>query len=288
MAYNQKARETNLKKYGHACSFWGKNGTLRTNEELFKKSQKANIDRVEGSKKRILQGLKEAGIEMMTDLTKLNKMYGTFCSYRCLKCGCEFNHIQRYKIPSCPNCKKALRRSKGEDEILAFIKSFYNGKIILNDRTILEGKKIDIFLPELKLGIEFNGIYFHMVNHQDNYAKTVELLKRGIKLIQIFDIQWNCNKDRIKKAIKICIEFGGCIFKDNILSDEKNFYHNDQFPMFENIHASEKISPRRRMASSIKNFKCPKSQSNHFFVDCGASKIEDIEMSKSQYPFVFC
>ena len=33
--------------------------------------------------------------------------------------------------------------------------------IILHDRNILNGKEIDIFIPKLKIGVEYNGLYWH-------------------------------------------------------------------------------------------------------------------------------
>lgn len=283
MAYNTKAKETNLKKYGHACSFWGKNGTLASNKELWLKSQKANFDRIENSKKRIIEALKENSIEVL-DMPQDNhtKLYGTKLNYHCLKCGCTFSHIQRYKIPQCPNCKDTARRSKAEDEIFNFISSFYDGNIIKNDRSIIGPKEIDIWIPEKKLAIEYNGIYFHMINKQASaYEKYLLCKEKGIKLITIFDVQWSLEKTKIKKAIKTCIEQGGCVFLD------ENGNHNNQFPLYEGIKTISTFEPRKIFLKEY-NKKCPKSQQEYFFIDCGALSICDLELSKTLNPNVFC
>ena len=49
-------------------------------------------------------------------------------------------------------------RSIKENELFEFIKSNYDGVIIQSYRDIYE---IDIYLPNLKLGFEFNGLYYH-------------------------------------------------------------------------------------------------------------------------------
>lgn len=280
MAYNAKARETNLKKYGHPCSLHGPNGVLKQNKDYFLKSQKANIDRVKAAKKRLLDGLKIMNIELLSDISNLNKLYGKNLEYKCNNCNTVFWHIQRYKIPECPGCKIKEKRSKSVDEIVSFLKTFYKGIILKNDRNIIHPKEIDIYLPELKLGIEFNGVYFHMINHQNAYEKMKLCNAKGIKLIQIFDIQFSLEKSRILKAIKTCILYGGCVFLD------KESHHSQQFPLFGEIEALEELTPKKIFLCDYYK-KCPKSQRSYYFIDCGALII-DTELSKTLYQKVVC
>jgi hypothetical protein len=62
-----------------------------------------------------------------------------------------------YKKHRCPHCKV----SNSENEIINFIKENYSGTIILHDRNIIKPKELDIYLPEIKLAIEYNGSYYH-------------------------------------------------------------------------------------------------------------------------------
>lgn len=48
-----------------------------------------------------------------------------------------------------------------EIELQSFIESIYKGPIIKNDRKVLDGKELDVYLPEKNLAIEFNGLYWH-------------------------------------------------------------------------------------------------------------------------------
>jgi len=69
----------------------------------------------------------------------------------------------------------------------------YNLNLKSNDRTILDGLELDIYLPEYKLGIEFNGLYWHselFKNKDYHLNKTLECKKRNIELLHIFEDDW--------------------------------------------------------------------------------------------------
>lgn len=84
-------------------------------------------------------------------------------------------------------------RSHIEIRLLEFIKSIYNGTIKHNCKSIISPKEIDIYLPDLKLGIEFNGTRFHSIEmgtpkdyHLDKSLKCRDL---GIRLIHIYEFE---------------------------------------------------------------------------------------------------
>lgn len=63
----------------------------------------------------------------------------------------------------CYICNPISSKQSGmEKNISNYIKSFYFGVIVEHDHTILKGLEIDIYLPEIKVGFEFNGDYWHM------------------------------------------------------------------------------------------------------------------------------
>lgn len=94
-------------------------------------------------------------------------------------------------------------RSSYEDEIIKILKNDLGvQQIDLNNRTVLpSGREIDIYLPEYKLGIEFNGVYWHsdaVSKFQDHGGRTkyhqeksLEAEKQGIFLFHIFEHEWN-------------------------------------------------------------------------------------------------
>lgn len=93
--------------------------------------------------------------------------------------------------------------SCGEHEIGELFKSY---EIIRNSRKIISPFEIDIFLPKFKLGIEYNGAYWHSeLNGKDkHYHIKKQLLaeEQNIKLIQIFDFEWNTKRTQIEGYLK--------------------------------------------------------------------------------------
>lgn len=93
-------------------------------------------------------------------------------------------------------------RSKPERDICRYIESL-GVNTISSDKTILNGREIDIYIPSHKIAIEFNGNYWHSTEkihdkryHQD---KTIDCAKKGIQLIHIFEYEW----DDLDKQIKL-------------------------------------------------------------------------------------
>jgi len=104
----------------------------------------------------------------------------------------------------CVNCfpPNSYSNSGKENIIFNLIKD-YIIKIIKNDRQILEGKELDIYLPDLKLAFEFNGLYWHSeIYKEKNYHlnKTKLCLSKGINLFHIWEDDWN-NKQNILKSM---------------------------------------------------------------------------------------
>ena len=71
---------------------------------------------------------------------------------------------------------------------------------VKGDRTILEGREIDIYIPRYRLGIEYDGLAFHSDNTKDpNYHlwKTVTAEKKGVRLIHIWSDLWNNRRSQV-------------------------------------------------------------------------------------------
>lgn len=91
------------------------------------------------------------------------------------------------KIPS---------RSYLEDELCDFISSIIpdNTLIETNNRTLLgNNQELDIYIPDIKLAIEFNGDYWHsdlIKSNTYHQEKSLLAIKHGIKLVHIFEYEW--------------------------------------------------------------------------------------------------
>lgn len=100
---------------------------------------------------------------------------------------------------------EGYRHSAPENEIKNVIESA--GIKCKCDRKILKGKEIDIFIPELNIGIEYNGNIFHTEwggGKSKNYHlfKTEECKKQGVGLIHIFEDEFFLKKDIVFNKIK--------------------------------------------------------------------------------------
>lgn len=95
-------------------------------------------------------------------------------------------------------------RSHYEDEIISYLKSLGINDIIPNAKGIIDKFEIDVYVPQSKLGIEFNGDYWHSdIYHTDHGGRTTyhqdkSLLaeEKGIFLFQIFEHEWNNSIER--------------------------------------------------------------------------------------------
>ncbi len=106
--------------------------------------------------------------------------------------------------------------SKGEKEVLEYVKSIYSGTIVENDRTQMEpnsdnnwieNHELDIWLPDIKVAIEYNGTYWHsldVVQESDEF-KRIQCNAKRIKLIEISESSWNNNREFCKKQIAFVV-----------------------------------------------------------------------------------
>ena len=114
----------------------------------------------------------------------------------------NFIHRSKSNNPLCTICNPIGNlKSIKENELYLYIKSIYDGEVIQSYRDVLE---IDIYLPDLCIGFEFNGLYWHSDSKKDkNYHldKTNYFKDRDIRLIHIWEDDWTFNRDIIKSQI---------------------------------------------------------------------------------------
>ena len=116
-----------------------------------------------------------------------------------LSCGC--NNISKYG-------------SKEENEIKSYIENKYPQYNIIKTRSILDGLEIDMYISELKIGIEYNGSPYHategaLFRNKDKYYHRDKFLlakSKGIHLLNVFDIDYKNNKQNVLDKISDIIE----------------------------------------------------------------------------------
>jgi G:T-mismatch repair DNA endonuclease (very short patch repair protein) len=109
------------------------------------------------------------------------------------------DHINQHH--GCPKCSHQV--SKPELEICSFLDE-YNIDYEQSNRSILNGKELDIVIPSKRIAIEFNGLYWHSETfkgtkyHQTKYELSKE---KGYQLISIFEPEWVLQKEIVKSII---------------------------------------------------------------------------------------
>jgi hypothetical protein len=115
----------------------------------------------------------------------------------------NYHNRKRSNLPICTMCNPiGDSQSIKEKEVFEFIDSIYEGDIIQSYR---DGLEIDIYLPELKIGFEFNGLFWHSEKFKDkNYhiEKIDYFKKRGIRIIYIWEDDWVNKRKIIESQIK--------------------------------------------------------------------------------------
>lgn len=141
----------------------------------------------------------------------------------------------------CQKCGNII--SKAENEITNIISKYY--KIERNNRKILNGMEIDIYIPELKIGIEYNGLRWHSDKFKkDKYYhinKTNICKENGIKLIQIFEDEYLNNKEVVLNKLlyelnininKTSINVNDCSIKQISSKNAKEFLNKNHIRGF--------------------------------------------------------
>jgi hypothetical protein len=204
----EKIKKTNLERYGVKNIFECK--------EIKEKIKKISYDR---QLYKVIKILKYNNSKLLSDYTQNRELI----KLECLKCSTIFETQYFYVqqgFGKCPNCFPKFK-SQGEIELLEFIKSIESSEIIENDRKVLNGQELDIYIPSKNIAIEFNGLYWHSELFKDkNYHlnKTELCEKNNIRLIHIFEDEWSLYKENIKKLLfEIIIEDYDLIPKNNFI-----------------------------------------------------------------------
>ncbi len=105
----------------------------------------------------------------------------------------------------CTQCWHESYSSKDEQELSQWIASL-GLPVINNDRKALEkGLEIDIYLPTIRVGIEYNGCYWHSdkaeKNQRKHEFKHLCAATDGIRLITVWDYDWKTKKDIVKQHL---------------------------------------------------------------------------------------
>jgi len=184
-----------------------------------------------------------------------------------IRIGLYHNRLS-HSINTCTICypENELNSIK-ELELLDFIKSNYNGNIIKNDRKILNGKELDIYLPDLYLAFEYNGLYWHSNIYKDDLYhinKIRNCLIKGVQLVYVWEDEWIKENEKTKNNIL------------NILKNKKDIEINSFLisdKILDNYYIVDKIIPSKWIIDGINRIKSNNNNST-YFMDTGKTILK--------------
>jgi hypothetical protein len=138
------------------------------------------------------------------------------------------NHV--YLGNGCPKCVIIPSISKAEDELKEFFDTLgflENRDYFRTDRSIISPHELDFYFKDKKIGIEYNGDYWHSSEkkyrkyHQDKKMKGIEA---GINILMIYEHLWNTKKDIIKNRLKslLSVETNKCFARETTIENIPN------------------------------------------------------------------
>lgn len=137
----------------------------------------------------------------------------------------------------CPKCGATL--SKNEKEIIDLLKE-NNITVVEHDKKILKGLELDIYIPDRKIAIEYNGIYWHSEckGKEQNYHlnKLIKCTENNIKLIHIFEDEYIFHKDIVISKIKHLIGINQNVEKINGRDCRVKIINKDKARWFLNLN----------------------------------------------------
>jgi len=221
---NEKYKQTMINKYGVEFPFQNQdifNKMLKTKKEKYDDENYNNIIKSKTTKKEKygnenynnkVKNLKTFNNNLFNKIPNLINITDLEYEIYCDKCKKNYiinkkNYIDRkYRNRECcTNCNPLNKQnSELENNLFTYIVDNYDGEIIKSSREIINPYEIDIYLPDLNLAFEFNGVYWHNELYKDkNYhqMKINRCNKINIQLIHIYEDDWIYRQDIIKSMI---------------------------------------------------------------------------------------
>jgi hypothetical protein len=206
----KKALETKKKNnYDFGKNRRGKQHSAVTKQLISEKSIVNNQKKSQHANDQILSRIDDLNLSL------LNSIQETTLSLRCNSCDHDFSftkqyfHLSKFKISMCPVCyPRSKPSSKQENELYEFVKGLCPDAV-QSYRSHYHDKEIDIYVPSLNLGFEYNGLYWHsesVLLHNNrspysDYEKHLHFQNLNTRIVQIFEDEWTNKKEIVKSRI---------------------------------------------------------------------------------------
>jgi hypothetical protein len=145
-------------------------------------------------------------------LILLNEVDEPIFNLRCKICGYEFTRTAqcfqpaKFKVATCVQCHPPKPISDAENDLAAFIMTVTTSPVWRTDTTLIGPLELDIIMPDIKLAIEYCGLYWHSalagrhkLYHPFKLKKCREI---GFRLLTVFEDEWQKKREIVESMIR--------------------------------------------------------------------------------------
>ena len=105
----------------------------------------------------------------------------------------------------CPQC--AHHVSRQEKELVEFVYSVLpNATVLTNNRSLISPYELDVYIPEKKVAVEYNGLFWHseVAGKDKNYHREKYMACRaeGVQLFTIWEDEWEDKRPIVEAMLK--------------------------------------------------------------------------------------
>lgn len=204
-AVRKKMRETCLERYGYEYA--------AMSPEVKQKAKETSIQRYNRENK-MQAHLSEESIKILSSRETLREFMITNNIHTVRELTIALgrgsmpkvgDYLHKYDSWDLINPKESYQ----EFEIISFVRGL--GVSCYKDKSVLKPYEVDCYCPEYKIGIEFNGTFWHSNLHKekDYHIKKSKLAEqKGIRLIHIYESEWEDPRTRPILESMLKIAFG--------------------------------------------------------------------------------
>lgn len=126
------------------------------------------------------------------------------------------------------------KTSVGETEMFEWIDEFLIDHSVLRHQKV-NGFEVDVLIPELNLGVEYHGLFWHKEKPSLHAQKLWGVRKGGVRLIQVWEDDWQLKNSLVKRKLAhvfgfsslSCVGARQCTLKTLTNADVRQFHEQN-------------------------------------------------------------
>jgi predicted nucleic acid-binding Zn-ribbon protein len=127
--------------------------------------------------------------------------------HRCTTCGHSWECTPSNPLSGtgCPKCSRRIKESVGEMAVADLFRRA-GLRVLTKDHSVLRRRELDVYLPDLALAVEYNGLFWHGERYKDSgyhLEKLEECRAAGVRLIQIFEDEWLLRREIVEEKLLV-------------------------------------------------------------------------------------